>query len=234
MSKDRAERPEPTKSSKSKSSKTPAEADSCEHTKPCSGSCKSPPSEGEPCDRREAMITGSTMLMAGGLLGGYGMFFSMAGRYFYPSQSNNAWLFVGAAEGIAPGESVPFKSPTGVQVSITRKVEPRREETAESKGSKSKVSKSEAREEGGEDSITAESFLALSSVCPHLGCRVHWEGQNNRFFCPCHNGIFDPNGKATGGPPASAGQDLPEYPLKVVDGGLYIEMPFRGVTRHVT
>ncbi len=221
MSKDRAERPEPTKSSKSKSSKTPAEADSCEHTKPCSGSCKSPPSEGEPCDRREAMITGSTMLMAGGLLGGYGMFFSMAGRYFYPSQSNNAWLFVGAAEDITPGESVPFKSPTGVQVSITRKVKPQGKTDA-------------SNTKDGEDSITAESFLALSSVCPHLGCRVHWEGQNNRFFCPCHNGIFDPNGKATGGPPASAGQDLPEYPLKVVDGGLYIEMPFRGVTRHVT
>ena len=72
---------------------------------------------------------------------------------------------------------------------------------------------------------TADSFLALSSICPHLGCRVHWEASNNRFFCPCHNGVFDPNGKATGGPPAADGQDLPHYALQVVDGALYIEMP---------
>ena len=64
--------------------------------------------------------------------------------------------------------------------------------------------------------------VALSSTCPHLGCMVNWEPQNNRFFCPCHNGVFDPSGKATAGPPADAGQSLLEYPVEERAGLLYI------------
>ena len=55
---------------------------------------------------------------------------------------------------------------------------------------------------------TPEGFRVLSDVCPHLGCRVHWEPANDRFFCPCHAGVFDPAGKAIAGPPAEASQDL--------------------------
>jgi len=66
-------------------------------------------------------------------------------------------------------------------------------------------------------------YLALSSVCPHLGCQVHWEAQNERFFCPCHNGVFDADGQGTEGPPK--GQSLLRYPLKVENGLLYIEVP---------
>ncbi len=141
--------------------------------------------------------------MAGGLASGYGTFFAMAGRYFYPSRSNRAWIFVSDAASIAPGDSFPFQSPAGVAVTITRLAD----ESIPGK------------------EPTTDSFLALSSVCPHLGCRVHWESNNQRFFCPCHNGVFAPDGKAIGGPPAADGQDLPHYALQVVDGALYIEMP---------
>lgn len=55
---------------------------------------------------------------------------------------------------------------------------------------------------------TAEGYRVLSDICPHLGCRVHWEPDKDRFFCPCHAGVFDPAGKATGGPPAEADQNL--------------------------
>ncbi|MHC4958000.1 MAG: QcrA and Rieske domain-containing protein [Planctomycetota bacterium] len=77
----------------------------------------------------------------------------------------------------------------------------------------------------------AEEFKALSSTCPHLGCQVHWEPQNARFFCPCHNGVFSPEGKGIGGPPGEAKQDLPEYPLKVEHGLLYIEVPTAKLAR---
>jgi len=157
-------------------------------------------------DRRAFLSSSSLALMASGLAAGYGTFFAMAGRYFYPSGKNTAWLFVGEAEGIAPGQSKPFVSPTGVSVSITRRAD-------------STVGLP----------LSGDSFLALSSVCPHLGCRVHWEPQNNRFFCPCHNGVFDPSGKAIGGPPAAAGQHLSNYSLQIVDGALYIEMPITSV-----
>ena len=70
-----------------------------------------------------------------------------------------------------------------------------------------------------------DDFIALSSTCPHLGCQVQWEAQNNRYFCPCHNGTFDPAGKATGGPPGDAGLSLPRYALTVQGGLLYIDVP---------
>jgi Rieske Fe-S protein len=73
--------------------------------------------------------------------------------------------------------------------------------------------------------LAAGELIALSSTCPHLGCQVRWEAHHNRFFCPCHNGIFDPTGKATAGPPADAGQSLLRYPLKVENGLLFIEVP---------
>ena len=156
-------------------------------------------------DRRSALTKWSAIAMTAGLLGGYGTFFAMAGRYFFPSGRNKAWMFVADADGIAPGSSVDFESPTGLRVTITRRADSTAVEPQ------------------------ADSFLALSSVCPHLGCRVHWEPHNKRFFCPCHNGVFDPDGTATAGPPAADGQDLPRYPLKVEEGALFIEMPYRTI-----
>ena len=67
---------------------------------------------------------------------------------------------------------------------------------------------------------------AFSSVCPHLGCRVHWEKEKNRFFCPCHGGVFTTDGVAIAGPPKDAGQRLKEIPIEVdeVSQIVYIEV----------
>lgn len=67
---------------------------------------------------------------------------------------------------------------------------------------------------------------AFSSVCPHLGCKVHWEGDKNEFFCPCHKGIFNANGVAISGPPADAGQSLREVQISVDEKSqiVYIEV----------
>jgi len=77
-------------------------------------------------------------------------------------------------------------------------------------------------------------FRAFSSTCPHLGCHVHWEPDKQRFFCPCHNGVFDVSGKATAGPPADAGQSLIEVPLQVDEQSqvIYLEVkdPGKGVS----
>lgn len=76
-------------------------------------------------------------------------------------------------------------------------------------------------------------FIALSSTCPHLGCQVHWESNNNRFFCPCHNGVFNPEGAAIAGPPAEAKQNLPRYSLKIEKGLLYIHTPVERLDNHL-
>ena len=76
---------------------------------------------------------------------------------------------------------------------------------------------------------TVDDFIALSSTCPHLGCQVHWEPLHERYFCPCHNGTFDPDGVGTGGPPGDAGQSLPRYPLRVEGRLLYIRVALSGL-----
>ena len=72
----------------------------------------------------------------------------------------------------------------------------------------------------------ASGFAGFSSVCPHLGCRVHWEPEHKRFFCPCHRGVFNADGVATSGPPADARQNLFRVPLQVDEssGVVYIEV----------
>lgn len=148
--------------------------------------------------RRTFLNSISTAAMAGGLVGGYGMFGSIAGQFLYSAPSADvAWLFVTELSRVKIGEAILYRSPKGQPIAIARR----------------------------NDAGTADDFVALSSVCPHLGCQVHWEGVNNRFFCPCHNGAFDPEGKATAGPPLAARQSLARFPLQVEHGLLFIQVP---------
>lgn len=149
-------------------------------------------------DRRSFLGTGSSVLMVGGLAAGYGLFTHVAGRYLYTAKPREmAWLFVTEVAKLEPGTAITWRTPEGAKVAIARR--------------------------GATGSV--EDFVALGSTCPHLGCQVHWEGQQNRFFCPCHNGAFDAEGHALSGPPAEAGQSLPRFPLKVQHGLLFIEVP---------
>jgi cytochrome b6-f complex iron-sulfur subunit len=47
------------------------------------------------------------------------------------------------------------------------------------------------------------SFRAFSLVCTHLACTVTWKPERNVFYCPCHDGFFDADGKVLSGPPPS-------------------------------
>jgi nitrite reductase/ring-hydroxylating ferredoxin subunit len=61
----------------------------------------------------------------------------------------------------------------------------------------------------------ASGFKAMSTKCPHLGCRVHWQSGKERFYCPCHDGVFNKEGIAVSGPPASEKKDLPTFDVTV-------------------
>ncbi|HKB16303.1 MAG TPA: Rieske (2Fe-2S) protein [Planctomycetota bacterium] len=67
-------------------------------------------------------------------------------------------------------------------------------------------------------------IVALSNVCPHLGCTVHWEARESRFFCPCHQGVFTPDGIAVSGPPARAGQRLERFPVSVQGEAVFLHL----------
>ena len=72
---------------------------------------------------------------------------------------------------------------------------------------------------GGVESIvirTRESIKAFSLVCTHLACLVEWQETENEFYCPCHDGRFNPlNGAVISGPPP---RPLPLYAFDVVEG----------------
>jgi cytochrome b6-f complex iron-sulfur subunit len=48
---------------------------------------------------------------------------------------------------------------------------------------------------------TEQGLKAISTNCTHLGCKAYYEPENSRFFCPCHDGVFDLDGNVVSGPP---------------------------------
>ncbi|MEG6575203.1 ubiquinol-cytochrome c reductase iron-sulfur subunit [Caldibacillus debilis] len=68
-------------------------------------------------------------------------------------------------------------------------------------------------------------IVALSPVCKHLGCTVNWNGSPkhpNMFFCPCHNGLYEKDGKNVPNTPPTKPLDIFDYQVK--DGYLYLSM----------
>lgn len=45
------------------------------------------------------------------------------------------------------------------------------------------------------------AYRALSATCTHLGCIVQYRNDLHEIWCPCHNGIYDMNGRNVSGPP---------------------------------
>src|SRR5690349_17361409 len=74
-------------------------------------------------ERRDFLSTFSTIVMAGGLAGGYGTFAALAVRFVFPADVETPWLYVAPAAEIGPGESVIFESPAGVRVTIARRAD---------------------------------------------------------------------------------------------------------------
>jgi cytochrome b6-f complex iron-sulfur subunit len=44
------------------------------------------------------------------------------------------------------------------------------------------------------------SFKAISVICQHLGCAVHWTKEKNIYECPCHGSKYYKNGVNFAGP----------------------------------
>ena len=46
-----------------------------------------------------------------------------------------------------------------------------------------------------------EVVRARSLICTHQGCQVLWREDEQRYDCPCHEGVFDAEGAPMMGPP---------------------------------
>ena len=53
------------------------------------------------------------------------------------------------------------------------------------------------------------SFVILSPICPHLGCRPIWSSDAKRFQCPCHGSQFSIDGEHLAGPAPRGMDPLP-------------------------
>ena len=64
-------------------------------------------------------------------------------------------------------------------------------------------------------------FMALSSICTHLGCITQWKPELEMIACPCHGSRFHKDGTVEHGPAPRA---LPHFALRLTaDGGLLVD-----------
>ncbi len=62
-------------------------------------------------------------------------------------------------------------------------------------------------------------YIAISTRCAHLGCPVRYVEAAGNFICPCHGGVYDFQGKVTGGPPV---RPLDRFQTRVANGQVEI------------
>jgi cytochrome b6-f complex iron-sulfur subunit len=68
---------------------------------------------------------------------------------------------------------------------------------------------------------TGDEVRALSAICTHLGCIVHWHPGRREFICPCHGGVYAKNGQVISGPPP---RPLPKIAVQVRSDRVFVRM----------
>ncbi len=68
----------------------------------------------------------------------------------------------------------------------------------------------------------AGGIYAMSAVCTHEGCIINYAPATHDFGCPCHQSVFDFNGKVTMSP---AMMPLPHYTCSLdANGNVIVDM----------
>lgn len=68
---------------------------------------------------------------------------------------------------------------------------------------------------------TDGTFMALSTVCTHLGCIVNTNTDKSGFTCPCHSSSFDKHGEVLASP---ATRPLDTYPIIFKDNHVWVDI----------
>ena len=71
------------------------------------------------------------------------------------------------------------------------------------------------------DGRAASGLAALVTTCSHLGCGVSWDPGRNAFLCPCHGGVYGPDGAVLAGPPP---RPLTRLPLVSAGGRMHLDV----------
>jgi Rieske Fe-S protein len=67
--------------------------------------------------------------------------------------------------------------------------------------------------------IGENEVIAISAGCTHLECIVTWDESQKIFKCPCHNGIYDAEGRVISGPPPAP---LRRHQTKIEGAKLFV------------
>jgi Rieske Fe-S protein len=71
--------------------------------------------------------------------------------------------------------------------------------------------------------LSESEFAAYSQACTHLMCPVHYQHEQRKFYCPCHEGFFSAeDGRVLAGPPPRA---LPRYPVERRGDEIWVTPP---------
>ena len=68
--------------------------------------------------------------------------------------------------------------------------------------------------------VNADQFIAFSVNCTHMGCPVRWLADADLFMCPCHGGVYYPDGAVAAGPPP---KPLIRYDVRTANGQVQIK-----------
>ena len=66
---------------------------------------------------------------------------------------------------------------------------------------------------------SATKVAVLSQTCPHVGCKLSFNGKTNEFDCPCHASSFSIDGKKLKGP---APRDMYAADFQLVNGEVVV------------
>jgi Rieske Fe-S protein len=66
---------------------------------------------------------------------------------------------------------------------------------------------------------------AVSGVCTHQGCRLWFDGPDDRLRCPCHSTSFAPTGQVLTHQLPIAPKPLPALPVREVNGVIEVLAP---------
>jgi len=76
---------------------------------------------------------------------------------------------------------------------------------------------------------TDGTLVALKGVCSHMECNIAYKPEERKFYCSCHKGWFDENGKNIQGPPPKPLEifvyTVEEDKLIVARKGVKVELP---------
>lgn len=64
--------------------------------------------------------------------------------------------------------------------------------------------------------VRPEKVWAVSRICTHLGCHLHFSQENDLLICPCHQSKFSPQGERRAGP---ARKNLAVYSVEPLGDG---------------